>query len=90
MHNARLKALEKHADGFALAEIDLELRGPGEFIGRRQSGLPDGAMKNIANITLVTETREAARTALISDPGLQKNTDLRIALTQFRTRVHME
>ncbi len=89
-HNARLKALEKHNDGFALAEIDLDLRGPGEFIGRRQSGLPDGAMKNIANIALVTQTREAARHMLITDPGLKNNPDLRGALMHFRTRIHME
>ncbi len=36
----RLQALETSNDGFALAQIDLEMRGPGDFLGTRQSGLP--------------------------------------------------
>ena len=38
-HAARLRALERHSDGFELAQIDLELRGEGEIAGTRQSGL---------------------------------------------------
>jgi len=89
-NNQRLRALEKNTDGFRLAEIDLQLRGPGEFIGKRQSGLPDGAMKNITNITLVTKTREAAREVLIADPALTKQLPLKLALQRFEKRVHME
>ncbi len=89
-NNQRLQALEKHTDGFRLAEIDLTLRGPGEFIGKRQSGLPDGAMKNIANIELVTKTREAARITLTKDQGLINNKTLKEALRKFKTKVHME
>ncbi len=89
-NNQRLQALEKNTDGFRLAEIDLHLRGPGEFIGKRQSGLPDGAMKNIANIKLVTKTREAAREILTADPGLKKQASLKNALQRFEKRVHME
>lgn len=88
--NERLKALERHSDGFKLAEIDLQLRGPGEFIGTRQSGLPDGMMKNITNLELVAETRQAARDTLIADPNLAKNPALRTTLARLTQAVHME
>ncbi len=88
--NKRLQALEKYTDGFKLAEKDLEIRGPGEYIGTRQSGIPDGAMKNIANITLVTATREAARATLIADPQLTTTPALKSAVARFTQKVHME
>lgn len=89
-HSERLRALEKHTDGFKLAEIDLKLRGPGEFIGTRQSGLPDGVMKNITNLALVTETRDAARSILTKDPNLKTCPPLKKALSRFVMRMHME
>lgn len=55
---ARLKAMTQTADGFALAEEDLRLRGPGEFYGTRQSGLPEF---KIADLLRDWKTLQAAR-----------------------------
>jgi ATP-dependent DNA helicase RecG len=55
----RLDAMVQHQDGFALAEIDLQLRGPGEFFGTRQAGLP---AFRVADLTRDREILELART----------------------------
>jgi ATP-dependent DNA helicase RecG len=57
----RLNALVHTDDGFKLADIDLEIRGPGDFIGARQHGLPDIKMKNLTNLELISRCREAAK-----------------------------
>jgi len=57
----RLNALVHTDDGFKLADTDLEIRGPGEFIGSRQHGLPDIKMKNLMNLELISRCREAAK-----------------------------
>ncbi len=88
--NDRLKALERHGDGFKLAEIDLTLRGPGEFIGTRQSGLPDDMMKNITNLELVADTRQSARDTLVADPNLTSHPAILNSLTRLTSIVHME
>ncbi|GAB0174167.1 MAG: ATP-dependent DNA helicase RecG [Candidatus Altimarinota bacterium] len=54
----RLKAMEKTNDGFELAEIDLELRGPGEVYGVRQSGVPDFHFADLRDVNLISEIRE--------------------------------
>ncbi len=54
----RLRAMEKTGDGFELAEIDLELRGPGEVYGVRQSGVPDFHFADLRDIALISEIRE--------------------------------
>lgn len=66
----RLSAVEATTDGFLLAQKDLELRGPGEFLGTRQSGFPDLKMASLADLRLLETTREAARRLLESDPEL--------------------
>ncbi|XLQ19957.1 MAG: ATP-dependent DNA helicase RecG [Candidatus Moraniibacteriota bacterium] len=86
----RLKSMEKYSDGFKLAEIDLKLRGPGQFLGSAQSGLPDGAMKNISNIKLVTISREYAIQILKKDPNLIKYPKLQQKLSEFYENVHLE
>ena len=66
----RLAAIETTSDGFALAEKDLELRGPGEFLGTRQSGFPDLKMSSVTDLHLVRAAREAARRVFDADPEL--------------------
>ncbi|HVN87026.1 MAG TPA: ATP-dependent DNA helicase RecG [Candidatus Binatia bacterium] len=67
----RLKAMERTTDGFKIAEIDLEIRGPGDFLGTRQSGLPDFRVANlIRDSRLLDEARRAADAWLARDPTL--------------------
>ena len=90
IENARLEALEKSSDGFALAETDLALRGPGSFFGTRQSGIPDVAMASLTNLKLISLARIEAELLLAADPVLEKHPLLRQSLTRFTDRVHME
>ncbi|MBI2635503.1 MAG: ATP-dependent DNA helicase RecG [Parcubacteria group bacterium] len=87
---ARLKALESAKSGFELAEKDLEIRGPGDFSGVRQSGLPDLAMSSLTDLKLIEETREAAKTLLNNDPALKKYPLLASRLSEFKNRIHLE
>ena len=66
----RLNALVETTDGFILAEKDLELRGPGDFLGTRQSGLPDLKMANLSDTGTLHLAREAAQDLLRQDPDL--------------------
>ncbi|MDD2870883.1 MAG: ATP-dependent DNA helicase RecG [Candidatus Gracilibacteria bacterium] len=54
----RLKAMESTNNGFELAEIDLELRGPGEVYGLRQSGVPDLKVADLRDLELISQIRE--------------------------------
>ena len=68
---ARLKALCATTDGFQIAEEDLKLRGPGDFFGSRQHGLPQmqgGGL--LQDLVLLRQTQEAARAILERDPDL--------------------
>jgi ATP-dependent DNA helicase RecG len=61
----RLQTLVKHEDGFAIAEEDLRLRGPGELTGQAQSGLPDFRFADLRrDLSLVEAARELARRQL--------------------------
>jgi ATP-dependent DNA helicase RecG len=68
----RLEAMEQIHDGFKLAEIDLELRGPGEFFGKRQSGTPDLKVASLADIHLLQRARREAEVLLEDDPELSQ------------------
>jgi len=67
----RLAALEATNDGFVLAEKDLELRGPGEFFGTRQSGLPDLKLANVSDVETLEQAREEAEGIFAQDPRLE-------------------
>jgi ATP-dependent DNA helicase RecG len=66
----RLQAIERIQDGFVLAEKDLELRGPGEFFGTRQSGLPDLRMARLSDTALLELARNEAIALFKEDSGL--------------------
>ena len=68
----RLDIIEKVQDGFALAEEDLRLRGPGEFFGTRQSGLPDLKMAKLSDVALLEMARSEAIKLFQIDPSLDK------------------
>ena len=69
--SARLRALAEHRDGFRLAEIDLELRGEGEMLGTRQSGLAQFRVARLPeDAELLERARMRARTILDLDPDL--------------------
>ena len=70
---ARLKAMEDTTNGFKIAEIDLELRGPGDFLGTRQSGLPEFQLANLVeDQEILTWAREMAFALHESDSKLEK------------------
>lgn len=90
IEHKRLTALEKVASGFELAEIDLKLRGPGEFIGTTQSGIPDIAMSSLTDLELIKKARSEARDLLKSDPVLEKHPMLLTRLSEMQRLVHFE
>jgi len=66
----RLSAMQDHTDGFKLAEIDLDIRGPGEVYGLRQSGLPDLKMASILDGRTISLARQKAQELIDKDPSL--------------------
>lgn len=69
---ARLRVISETNDGFKLAEEDLKLRGPGEFFGTRQSGLPDIKLAKLSDTRLLEMARNEARHLFESDPELSQ------------------
>jgi len=68
----RLDIIENTQDGFKLAEEDLKMRGPGEFFGTRQSGLPDLRMAKISDVALLELARNEAIKLFQVDPGMAR------------------
>jgi ATP-dependent DNA helicase RecG len=68
----RLTALEESQDGFYLAEEDLKIRGPGEFFGTRQSGLPNLKLARLGDLPILEKARNEARHLFAKDPALEK------------------
>jgi ATP-dependent DNA helicase RecG len=69
---ARLRIISETHDGFNLAEEDLKLRGPGEFFGTRQSGLPDIRVARLSDLPLLQTAREEAQDISRTDPELSQ------------------
>jgi ATP-dependent DNA helicase RecG len=69
----RLTTLERSTDGFHIAEADLALRGPGDFLGTRQAGLPDFRVANLLrDAALLGAARDEAAAWLAEDPELSR------------------
>ncbi|MBS1984022.1 MAG: ATP-dependent DNA helicase RecG, partial [Bdellovibrionales bacterium] len=89
----RLQILERSEDGFDIAEKDLQLRGPGEFLGRRQSGLLGFRVAQLVrDVDLLEISRDEARRILESDPQLKlpEHASLRTLLQKWwRGRIEL-
>lgn len=69
----RMKVMEQTNDGFIISETDLKLRGPGEFFGTRQHGLPDMKIANLyKDIALLKLSQKAAKDIISQDPKLEQ------------------
>jgi len=90
VYNRRLRALVNCQDGFELAEKDLAIRGPGDFAGQRQWGIPDLAMSSLSDTILVSKARNDAKEILQEDPQLKKYPWLKMRLGEFQKRIHLE
>lgn len=89
----RLRVMEATTDGFRIAEADLEIRGPGDFLGTRQSGMPDFRVASILRDGAILEqARTAALELLEHDPGLTMPDGQRIKeelLRRWGTRLEL-
>ena len=69
----RLRTLASTTDGFKISEEDLKLRGPGDFFGSRQHGLPQMKLADLAgDMRLLSEAQDSARRLLMADPTLSQ------------------
>jgi ATP-dependent DNA helicase RecG len=84
----RLDLIEKTHNGFILAEEDLKLRGPGEFFGTRQSGLPDLKMARLSDVELLELARSEAIKLFQIDPNLEKVENSLLAVELARVWKH--
>ncbi|MDD5098279.1 MAG: ATP-dependent DNA helicase RecG [Candidatus Pacebacteria bacterium] len=86
----RLKAMIKYDSGFKLSEVDLRLRGPGDFFGVRQWGLPDFAMSFLGDTKAIAKAKESAEEIIKSSPSLEKYPSLKARVESFEEKVHLE
>jgi ATP-dependent DNA helicase RecG len=83
----RLDAMVKTNDGFKIAELDLELRGPGEFFGTRQAGLPSFRVANIIRDAQLLEAAKHEAAAVIAGPNVEISAaEISRALVHMRAR----
>ncbi len=85
---ARMEIMTETRDGFRIAEEDLKLRGPGEFYGTKQSGLPEFMIADISrDMDILMETRDAAFALIEKDPELARpeHINLKLALAKEST-----
>jgi ATP-dependent DNA helicase RecG len=83
----RLDAMVRTNDGFQIAELDLELRGPGEFFGTRQAGLPSFQVANLIRDRDLLELAKKEAAAVLSGPNAEiSQTEIDRALWQMRMR----
>jgi ATP-dependent DNA helicase RecG len=83
----RLDAMVRTNDGFQIAELDLELRGPGEFFGTRQAGLPDFRVANLIRDRQLLELAKREAAAVVAGPNTEiTQVEISRALVALRTR----
>jgi ATP-dependent DNA helicase RecG len=83
----RLDAMVRTNDGFQIAELDLELRGPGEFFGTRQAGLPSFRVANLIRDRQILELAKREAGAVLAGPNSEiSREEMNRALRQMRTR----
>jgi ATP-dependent DNA helicase RecG len=87
---ARLKAVETENDGFKLARMDLELRGPGEVYGVAQKGFPEFRVASLFDYELTREAKAAAEKIMKIDPSLNRWPLLKRELGEWERVAHME
>jgi ATP-dependent DNA helicase RecG len=85
----RLDAMVRTNDGFQIAELDLELRGPGEFFGTRQAGMPSFQVANLIRDRQLLEAAKREAQAVLAGPNAEiTQAELDAALRHMRTRWH--
>ena len=85
----RLDAMTRTNDGFKIAELDLELRGPGEFFGTRQAGLPSFRVANIIRDAQLLEAAKREAAAVLAEPNAEISAEeISRALVYMRARWH--
>src|SRR5579864_316003 len=83
----RLDALVRTSDGFQIAELDLELRGPGEFFGTRQAGMPSFLIANLIRDRKILEAAKREAAAVMAGPNAEiSQPEIDRALWKMRTR----
>jgi ATP-dependent DNA helicase RecG len=88
----RMQIIQDTHDGFRLAEEDLKIRGPGEFFGTRQSGMPDLRMAKLSDVATLTLAREQAKALFARDPDLAEpeHAALKDMLERFWSRAETD
>ncbi len=86
----RLKAFKESDNGFELAQKDLEIRGPGEFLGTKQSGWPDYLMESILDLKFVKIARKEAIIILKNDQNLLKHPQIKERVSSFEKTISLE
>lgn len=86
----RLTALTKHNDGFTLAKIDLQFRGPGEVYGTMQKGFPELKIASLFDYDLMKEAQEEAIKLLNENKTLGQWPELKEKIDNFNQKVHLE
>ena len=81
----RLRALESSDNGFRLAELDLELRGPGAIYGQMQHGALDLRVAKLTDVALIAAARKAAAEFLVRGEDLLKYNELAVHVQKLRT-----
>jgi ATP-dependent DNA helicase RecG len=90
MARRRLEAMTRCQNGFELAELDLQFRGPGNLFGDAQSGFPDFKLATLADVVLMKKARDWASHILENDPELSSYPRLREHLDDVIENVHLE